>query len=98
MIKLILLMTFVSQIKFMIDQLRRTQNGVLKPDQASQAMRDLAEARGKDEHGIAGYAALVASQKLAADIAREAEIKKISGPSPNSEFWTQWCEHDPNVT
>ena len=91
-------MTFVSQIKFMIDQLRRTQNGVLKPDQASQAMWDLAEARGKDEHGIAGYAALVASQKVAADAAREAEIKKMSGSSPNSEFWTQWREHDPNVT
>jgi hypothetical protein len=61
-------------------------------------MKDLSEARCKDHYGVAGYAALVASQKLAANAAREAEIKKMSGPSPNSEFWTQWREYDPNVT
>jgi len=90
-------MTFVAQVKLMIDHLRRTQNGVMTSDQASQAMRDLAEARGKDEYGVAGYAALVASQKLAADVARQAEIQKISGPSPNTAFWVQWVEHDPNI-
>jgi hypothetical protein len=90
-------MSFVAQVKLTYTILRRTQNGVLTPDQASQAMRDLAEARGKDDHGVAGYAALVASQKLAADAARQAEIQRISGPSPNTAFWTEWREHDPNI-
>ena len=88
-------MSFVAQVKLMIDHLRRTQNGVLTPDQASQAMCDLAEARGKDEHGVAGYAALVAFHKQAADAARQAEIQRMSGSSPNSAFWTQWREYDP---
>ncbi len=89
-------MTFVSQVKFMIDQLRYAQCGRLTPDQASQAMKDLSEARSQDHYGVAGYAALVASQKLAANAAREAEIKKMSGPSPYTQFWTDWKVCDNN--
>jgi len=90
-------MNFYDQVKTFYSQLRLNQGGTLTPDQASQAMHDLAEARGKDEHGVAGYAALVAFHKQAADTARQTEIQRMSGPSPNSEFWTRWHEHDPNL-